>query len=147
MDTLEITYTSDGAVAAGVDRNSANPLARALNSLLSTGKPFERFSACYLDPLPLDKGLRWFGTFVISAARRVIYFPGLAAMQQHTFTSKGRGHVRHHALEVDHLTLEAGRGEWHLTGIGAKPHLGKFPTTDLGEPEKLAGHFVVFWLT
>ena len=130
--TLVITRSSDNGLP-GTDSDPNNPLARALNSLLSTGRPIERFSACYFDPLPMASGIFWFGTFVYSAGDRVIYFPGLAAMKQYLQMSKGAGPIKQRAFEVDHLSLQSHRRDWHLTAKGSKGHIGRFPTTDLGE--------------
>ena len=131
MDILTITLTAhDGT--PGVDRDAANPLARALNRLLRTGKPFERLHACYFDPLPMASGIRWFGVFVISEAGRVVYFPGLTQLHDRTFTSRGTETITRRKFTVDHLSLQADRKSWHLTGTGTKPHVGKYSTTDLG---------------
>jgi hypothetical protein len=136
MNTLTITFTShDGS--AGVDSDPNNPLARALNRLLKTGKPFERLSACYFDPLPMARGVRWLGTFVVSDADRLIYFPGLTETHQKTLTSKGTSSIQQYPFQLDHLSLEARRHEWHLTGKGQKPHIGSFRTVDLGKSRVL----------
>jgi hypothetical protein len=132
VDILKITHTvSDGA--SGVDNDARNPLARALNSLLKTGRPFERFSACYFNPVPMAVGIKWFGTFVFSNGGRVIYFPGFGERQRMTLTSSGRGAVQQHEFEVDHFSLEANLRKSHVTEYGTKQHMGGFPTTDLGE--------------
>jgi len=136
MDTLKISAAAlDGA--PGVDSDPFNPLARAHRSLFETGRPFERLSACYFDPRPLAHGLRWFGTFVVSSAKRLLYFPGVSDRQSLTLRSKNREAIMTHQLEVDHFTLEPNRLEWHMTGNGTKRHLGRFATLELGEQRSL----------
>jgi hypothetical protein len=131
-DTLAITYSADDGTP-GTDSDPDNPLARALNSLLDTGRPIQCFSACYLNPLPMASGIRWFGTFVYSDGDRLIYFPGLAEMQRGLQTSKGAGPIKKQSFRVDHLSLEADRRDWHLTKKGSTGHVGRYPTTDLGD--------------
>jgi hypothetical protein len=131
-DTLVITCNSEGG-APGIDSDPDNPLARALNSLLNTGRPIKRLSACYFDPLPMGTGLRWFGTFVYSDGDRLIYFPGLAEMHPSLQTSKSGGLINQQSFQVDHLSLEAHRRDWHLTTKGSTGHAGSYPTIDLGD--------------
>lgn len=131
-DTLVITCSSEDG-SPGIDSDPNNPLARALNSLLNTGRPIQRLSACYFDPLPMATGIRWFGTFVYSDGDRLIYFPGLAEMQPSLQTSKSAGPIKQQSFKVDHLSLEAHRRDWHLTTKGSTGHVGGYPTTDLGE--------------
>jgi hypothetical protein len=130
-DLLTITFTAHTGTP-GTDTDPHNPLARALNRLLKSGKPFGRIHACYFDPLPMGAGLRWLGIFMYSEGDRVIYFPGLPEPQSQTLTSRGTGPIERRQFQVDHLSLEADRRDWHLTGAGVKPHVGSYRTTDLG---------------
>jgi hypothetical protein len=130
MDSLKITYTVSEGVP-GLDGDAHNPWARAHRGLLETGQPIKKLVACYVDPLPIAVGLRWFGTFVFSAGERLIYFPGLTERQGTTLTSK-RQSATAHQFEVDHISLEANRQRWHVTESGTKKHLGSYRTTDLG---------------
>jgi hypothetical protein len=132
FDKLEITFTEHTG-APGTDSDPHNPLARALSRLLKTGKPFGWIHACYFNPLPMAKGLRWLGIFMYSEGDRVIYFPGLREPQAQTFTSRGSEPIQRRQFQVDHLSLEADRRDWHLTGTGAKPHIGTYRSTDLGQ--------------
>jgi hypothetical protein len=116
----------------GVDDDPDNPLARAVEVLLSSGKPFSRYSACFLDLHPFATGHRWFGTFVYSAGDRLVYFPGFTAMQRYTQTSRGRGTIKQHQLQADHLTLESDRHSWHLTSREPSKHLAGGATTAIG---------------
>ncbi len=131
-DTLVITLNSEDGFS-GIDSDPNNPLARALNSLLKTGRPIKRLSACYFDPQPIETGVRWFGTFVYSDGDRLVYFPGLAEMQPSLQTSKSGSPIRQQSFEVDHLSLEAHRRDWHLTTKGSTAHVGIYPTINLGD--------------
>ncbi len=131
MDSLKITYTVPEGLP-GVDGDAHNPWARAHRRLLETGQPIEKLLACYVDPLPIAVGLRWFGTFVFSAGGRLIYFPGLTERQGITLTSKRQSTTTQYQFEGDHVSLEANRQHWHITESGTKKHLGSYRTADLG---------------
>src|SRR5262245_31067080 len=68
----------------GTDDDPSNPLSRAVNRLFrEDGQPFSVISQCFFGDLaartPRSSPLRWLGVFVLSAAGRVIFFPGFAA--------------------------------------------------------------------
>ena len=135
--TLDITgHCPDGL--PGTDSSPGNPLWRALDSLLTTGRPFTRFHACYLKPRPLAQDPVWFGTFVYSAGDRLIFFPGFAQIQQHVRRANGQSPMQQQAFEADHMSLEADRQSWHITTRRSTDHVGSnrksgFPTADLGD--------------
>jgi len=74
MDELAITWQSEFGVP-GVDADPLNPLARALDRLLSDGQPFSRLALCFFAEGDIDSGdirdPRWFGAFVHSAGECV----------------------------------------------------------------------------
>ncbi len=142
MDTAQITW-SHSAGSDGVDKDSSNPLARALDRLLTDGQRFRRLSLCFLDPntdRSSRKGHKWIGAFVLSDNSRLIFFPGFRHQYDSVTLSQGKPDREKHAFTIDHITLEPTRNRWHVTSPSSKKHLpGRrgFPAADLGSGRRL----------
>lgn len=106
----------------GVDDSSDTPLRRALDSLLGEGRPAKRFIQCWFNSP--DRTLRWLGVFVHTAGDRVCFFPGFATPFDRVVSYDLDAPRWDQAFELDHLTIERDRRNWHLTSPGSVDHLG-----------------------
>jgi hypothetical protein len=130
MEVIELTWSMDGdAISAGVDDSPDNPLARATQCLFLEGRPFTRINKCFfLDP---DGRMRWLGIFVHSAGDRIIFFPGVAELQQHITAYNGDALRWDQGFKIDHLSLESDRRSWHFSEPRSVAHLGRMYTQQL----------------
>lgn len=132
--TIEITGSFDLG-NEGVDRDPRNPLSRALERLLRTGKPYKKQTNCYF----IDEAgtWRWFGIFCLSDGHRVMFYPGLDgsydSVSAHARDDRGIRHRGLKKMEMDHVTLEGNLRSMHLTAARSKQHFGPFPTLELDE--------------
>jgi len=132
--TIEITGSFDLG-NEGIDRGRQNPLSRALDRLLRTGKPFKKQTNCYFID---DAGMwRWFGIFCLSEGDRVLFFPGLNGSYD-TISSHARDgrYLRYRGMrkmQVDHVSLEEDLLSMHFTASQSKQHFGPFSTLSLDE--------------
>jgi hypothetical protein len=123
--------------AEGVDDDLANPLSRSVQQLIEEGKPIKRLSLCYcteVDGIPADTNsavLYWMGVFILSAAGRILFFPGFAVTADHLLSYKGTKIVHDDVFNVDHLTIEKNFKSWHITSLKSKKHVGNFKTLNL----------------
>ncbi len=125
--------------AQGTDDDPDNPLSRAVNRLFEDGKPFQRIALCFFGDLApgvsRSTPVRWLGVFTLSAAGQVIFFPGFAARPAGMVSFRRHpSHPLHdQAFQVDHLSLEKDRTQFHLTEPKSKGHLRGWPTYPLGD--------------
>jgi len=123
--TLDVTWEIELGID-GSDRDPANPVARALRSLLRAGTPIRDFRNLILTPsVSTPQPAFWLGAFVHSVAGRILFFP---AVTFSGFQARYRGKPRAaRSFPVDHLTLERDLRRWHLTSAKGE-HFGG-PTT------------------
>ena len=114
----------------GTDSAEGHPLRRALDILLTEGKPFSRLNLVFL--LGDDGIMRWLGALTETRGGRVSFFPGFEQHLGRTEVQRGSGGVPW-VVGFDHLTLEADRRTWHTTSPGREEHQGGPSTIDLGE--------------
>jgi hypothetical protein len=144
---LKLTWYMERG-SQGTDNDPDNPLSRAVNRLFEDGKPFQRIALCFLGDLaPHVSGstpVRWLGVFTLSAAGQVIFFPGFAAPPTKVESFRGQPLRPLHndqAFQLDHLSLEKDRTQFHLTEPKSKGHLHtpagtgiqRWPTYPLGD--------------
>jgi hypothetical protein len=144
QDVIEVILCFEHG-SPGTDTDPTNPLPRATTSLLESGKPIEDISLCLYGNLPggkLDQDLRWLGVFVLSAARRVIFFPGYSFSAQLIGSYKGSAPQPHPSLTIDHVSIEDDLRTWHFTSPGARKHYAGGKTLDLGD-----GRFIAFGMS
>ena len=127
-DDLSVSWNME-ANRPGIDSDPGNPFHRSVARLIQTGKPFERLIHTFLRDR--REKLRWFGTFV--QGKRLVYFPGFVGPIGGVERHRGSILYDHSEMPFDHVTLEPGRVDWHITSIGSQDHLGGHKTIDLGE--------------
>jgi hypothetical protein len=132
--TIEITGSFDQG-SDGIDRDRQNPLSRALDRFLRTGKPPGKLTNCYF----IDEAgtWRWFGVFGFSEGDRVLFFPGLSGSYDGTSScvrdATGLHDLGSRSMEIDHVSLEKDLHSTHFTSAQSKQHLGSFSTLSLSE--------------
>ena len=126
-DTIAIDWIMN-ASRAGTDSNPANPLHRSLAQLINTGKPFSRLSLAFLQDE--NDQFRWFGSF--AKGKRTFFFPGFSTAFDGIEAHPGQNPQVRKSFDLDHLSLEHDRRNWHLTTTGSKDHIGSPRTLDLG---------------
>lgn len=145
LDTISLTLQIDQGTN-GIDRNSSNPLSRALARLLLDGKPFLQISYClfgYEDSVFSETpGLRWLGVLVLSADERIIFFPGFSISPTWIRAFRGNLSSVHRDFDLDHISLERGLRQWHFTSPGSRDHYAGGYTTPLD-----SGQFMWFGLS
>jgi len=128
-DTLKLTWKFDLG-GDGEDADPKNPIARALDNLLSHGTPSRKFAHALFTPNPTGARpeLRWLGVFVHTDRGRIVFFPGyfLRLLQY----ANGRSMQQVRQFEIDHVTLENDFRTWHVTGT-ADDRQGGMRTRDL----------------
>jgi hypothetical protein len=137
-DLLKLTwYFEQGS--QGTDDDPGNPLSRAVDRLFEDGQPFNRIALCFLGDLapilPRGTPLRWVGVFILSAGGEVIFFPGFAAPPTTVESFRGQPLRPLHndqAFQLDHVSLEKDRTQFHFTTPKSKDHLHRWPTYPLG---------------
>jgi len=129
-EILRLTYETDFG-SDGEDSDPINPLSRAVNRLFEDGQPFKRLNMCCLS----DDGdlYRWFGVFIKSAADRILFFPGCKKTIEPIVGFHGNRLRWNQVFNLDHMSLERGFRNWHISSSKSTAHLGKLPTADLGE--------------
>ncbi len=134
METIQLAFPLEYG-AKGTDDDPANPLSRALDTVLRDGKPIDRLAHCYLVEeltTPGHTACRWFGIFVLSAAGRVIFFPGYTRTYEKVLVFYG-SEPHSHEFHPDHLTLEKNRRSMHLTSAKPRRHSVSYRTASLGD--------------
>lgn len=123
----------------GTDDDPSNPLSRAINRLFEYGNPFPSIALCFFGDiapiLPRSTPLRWLGVFILSDGEQVIFFPGFAAPPTKLESVRGQPLRPLHndqAFQLDHVSLEKARKQYHFTTPKSKDHLGHWPTHPLG---------------
>jgi hypothetical protein len=148
-DRLELTHTFEPG-AFGCDDDSKNPLARSLNHLLLDGKPLRALSCCLFQTR--DQDFRWLGLLAESKNGAVSFFPGFSEPMMLLETMQaGQRAVENPGFEVDHITVLADRGTYHVTarsvsadvGLSSKKHRRKMKTMDLGQERRRLFHLSV----
>jgi hypothetical protein len=132
-EILRLTY-SIGFGSEGEDSDPANPLSRAANRLLEYGKPFKRLTMCFLHDMD---SYRWFGVFVESDKKLIVFFPGPISAVSSIIVYQGNRLQRNKAFNFDHMTLESDFKGWHITSPKSGRHIGRFPSADLGNGKYL----------
>jgi hypothetical protein len=135
--TVRIEFSSPVG-ELGVDDDRGNPLSRALDTILRTGKPIKKLAHCFfVDQTTGGEHWRWIGIFVLSVAGSVIYFPGYSrTFDEFVIVLKGRRDD--YGFHPDHMTLENDFKSLHLTSTQSKEHSRKpLPTLDLGVGRRL----------
>ena len=85
---------------------------------------------------------RWLGAFVLSASKRVIFFPGFDFTPTWAIVSGTQSPDKRYDLQIDHISLEKDLRTWHLTSQQSTGHAGRGQTIDLGE-----GRFLWFGMS
>ena len=126
MDAIEFTWQLDRG-ANITDSSPESPLHRAFRSPFHEGRPYETHAFCVFvgqrprrDP---PETMRWLGVLVLSAQRRIIFFPGLAVAPDWIQTQSGSIRSARQGFDLDHLTLDPERQEWHFTSPGSEDHV------------------------
>jgi hypothetical protein len=137
MVNLETKFKLDGG-EPGEDKDSYNPLARALANLLQTGQPFQRLTQCFVidDRDQSSKNssrMRWLGVFVYSAGNRIIFFPGFTDHMTEVHKIHQTEPETRRAFQFDHFTLEPDMQRWHITNLDSTEHISGARTQNLGE--------------
>ena len=117
-DELRVEWHLGGTTPP--DTDPWNPAARALRAVLGEGQPNNRIICALFEPPSTPP--QWFGVFVRSAGDRILFFPGFDEEYHQLDLAKSGQGPRHKRLEVDHFTLEADRGAWHITSPKSKKH-------------------------
>lgn len=135
-DTLEVTFEQELGVP-GTDDDPATPFARAVRRLLHDGRPLARLGKTFFSTRPPDSDLhegdlRWLGVFIVSDGDRLIFFPGTAEPLTASRSYRGDRIDWEGDFPLDHLSLDPGRGSWHVTTAGSMEHLAAARTLDLG---------------
>jgi hypothetical protein len=133
--TLEFTWNMNIG-ADGTDGDPENPLSRALDRLLRTGKPFERLTLCFCQLPDVQAGpaaVRWLGAFALSAGERLLFFPGFANPPEAAVGFRDADRMWRADRPIDHLSLERDTGRWHATTPRSRHHFGGPEALDLGE--------------
>ena len=119
----------------GVDEDPFNPLCRAFRVLLEDGRPMKRAALCFFDPNE-GKGygndVRWFGVFVHSSGGRLLFFPGLAN-QERGYELAGKRSLSDKGFITDHVTMDRGFQEIHVTNKNSHGHVSVGKPGNLGE--------------
>jgi hypothetical protein len=121
MPFLNIDWTF---IFGEVNNNPDQPvvLQRAFRAVSEVGRPQTALRLVFLQPDRQRPEVFWFGAFVLSQGRRVIfYFPyevtGFDFVDRWTKHPSG-------GYPLDHITLEVDRRSWHVTGADPKRHAG-----------------------
>jgi hypothetical protein len=120
----------------GQDDALDNPLARALESLFSSGRPFKRLTLCFCSDrrkTENDPILRWLGVFILSEGGRIIFFPGFRQAKTYVTGFRGKARMWDEGFDFDHVSLQTDWKRWHITRRGSKRRLGGPITTPLGQ--------------
>lgn len=120
----------------GRDGDPANVLCRSLHFLLEEGHPQRAVTLCMMGDVETapEEPIRWFGVFVLSEGRRVLYFPGFFQPKGRVVALSGRSQMADRPFRVDHLTLEPDLASWHLTeGPSRRRHQSGPNTKELGK--------------
>lgn len=139
MDILEFTWTLDIGRDT-VDDSSNSPLSRAFAILLGEGRPYKAHSLCYVQEPTIDQrtpALRWLGVFVYSEGDRVIFFPGYTDSVDWLETTSQHEDRAWRQFDLDHLSLEPQRQQWHFTSPGSANHAAGGRSPQLGEGRQL----------
>lgn len=136
MDLLRLSWRIDRG-SKGVDNDPNNPLSRAVNRLLIDGRPITSISLCLFgninSSLHLKSPLRWLGVFVLSAGKRVLFFPGFNFLPKSLQSFRGKAEQWDRTFEVDHVSLEKNLKRWHATSSKSGEHLHGGKTIPLGD--------------
>lgn len=119
---------------SGIDGDVANPLSRALNTLLDEGRPVQHLALCFFGGVAEARdqttGPRWLGAFVVSDGGRIIFFPGFNGV----WLQRQHGHaIDFRKFDVDHFSLNSDFAAWHATSRKSKDHQDVGATMSLGE--------------
>jgi hypothetical protein len=121
----------------GTDDDRQNPLSRALDTLLRTGKPIQKLALCYFIDDVTNPGAevwRWVGAFVLSVAGSVVFFPGYRRNFDKFISIRTDINASYtNDFHPDHITLVKTFKSSHLTSAESRRHWGNLPTTALGE--------------
>jgi hypothetical protein len=120
----------------GLDDNPITPLARSIASLLEDGEPFISLVQCFLEESKsynISQNVRWFGIFIYSAGKRVLFYPGFDKLRNHILGIRNDQVRWDKDFLVDHFSLEKSLDTWHLTSPASKEHLGNPKTFPLGD--------------
>ena len=133
-DSTIIAYTIKLHISHGVpgiDDRTDNPVARATRNLMAEGQRFT--SAAHA--IMIHNGLlRWVGMFVLSAAQRIVFFPGFAAPFDRVAAHGDPKAAYDVDFALDHVTLDSDRRSWHLTQkVGGKRNRPAGKTLDVGD--------------
>ncbi len=135
MDILKLTWEMEDGIE-GEDNDPSNPLARALGKLFREGQPFGRLVQCFCADRRQQAQpptLRWLGIFILSAGRRIVFFPGFQSATQYVEGFRGKAQMWKEGFEFDHISVENDFRRWHITSRGSKRQLGGPKTTELGQ--------------
>lgn len=132
--SIEISHISPYGIE-GTDRDPRNPISRALDRFLRSGKPPGKITHVYFID---NRGVwRWFGLITASEGDRLIFYPGFResydGILQYRRDTMGLQHKGSKGFPIDHLTLESNLLSMHFTAPGSEHHVGPFSTSPLGE--------------
>ncbi len=135
-NSIELTYDAEIGVDT-VDTDKTNPIFRALERSLQTGKPPGKLTHCYFQD-QFGKW-RWLGIFGLLAGNRVVLYLGFNQPPDRIsqYRREARG-VREQAEKpwespFDHVTLEEDLKSTHLTASRSSHHSCRYSTIPLGE--------------
>ncbi len=119
-DVLQLTLDIEQG-EAGIESSGQDPLSRAWRVLLHEGRPVQATSLCLFADNAKLRNPRWLGMLVLSAADRIIFFPGLSFRPEWIRSASQVG-TTERLIVPDHLTLERNRRDWHFTSAGSEAH-------------------------
>lgn len=136
MDDIQLSFDLNVGNAA-VDDDPSNPLSRALRVSMEEGRPHQAHALCFYQGDPGRRSshqtIRWLGVFILSAAHRVLFFPGLATPPTWIETTSEGSTAPRRSFDLDHISLEPSNLRWHFTSPGSAGHLAGGRTPDLGQ--------------
>jgi len=136
VDTVELSFKLNEG-HSGVDNDPLNPLSRAFQVLMKEGKPHQGHALCfYFDEernLKNISSLGWLGVFVLSAGKRIIFFPGFSHSPTWIKTTTNRSTSPRTSFNLDRISLEPIRQSWHFTTANSTDHKRGGRARDLGQ--------------
>jgi len=136
VDNIEIRFKLNVG-QDGIDNYPLNPLFRAFQVLMKDGRPHQGHALCFYSGEERDlqnvSSFRWIGIFVLSADKRIIFFPGFSQALTWIKTTINRKTFARMSFNLDHISLEPIRQSWHFTTANSTNHKSGGQAGDLGQ--------------
>jgi hypothetical protein len=115
----------------GEDDDAGNPFHRSLNHLFETGRPFKTLAFSFV---VAESVFRWFGVFV--EGKHVVFFPPFSEAYDSAEVGKD-GAISTRSFDLDHLTLDLSRRNWHVTSANRTDYIRARPLHEVGDGRAL----------